>query len=103
MLKSSFLRSALAAAAAVATWPVHAGAGASVEAASAPLAGLLVDANGMAMGPYYPAGPSGAEVLLALGGVPVSVALIATRKVTDPPDTLQPVSSSDNVLFKSRD
>jgi hypothetical protein len=80
-----------------------AGPGFPAPAASAPLAGIVVDAQGAPMGPYYPGATvlSGA-VLLSLAGRPVLLPLRGGDAHADP-DNMEPAPNGGEVFFETTD
>jgi hypothetical protein len=75
-----------------------AGTGVPAPAASAPLAGIVVDAQGTPMGPYYPGG----SVLLSLAGRPVLLPL-RSGDASAAPDNMEPLPNSGEVFFETTD
>jgi len=65
---------------------------------SAPLAGIVVDATGAPMGPYFP----GPGVLISLGGRPVLLPVLPASADADP-DTMLPDGNSGSVFFETTD
>jgi len=99
-------RLALAAAASLAgAGALAQGASPPASAASAPPAGVLVDANGTPMGPYYPLAwgtTPGPGALLSLNGQPVILPLRASSQPGSPSGAL-PTGNRNGVFFEHRD
>ena len=92
------LRLMLALATGAAPLAAAAGPVSPAPAASAPLAGVVVDAGGTVMGPFYPS----PAVLVSLAGRPVLLPLRGgtTRAA---PDSMDPASNGGEVFFESSD